>query len=81
MIRHGDGEIKTKDMKPCNRVNLPFTGIASFCKFPIHTDFDTLLALTQRLDFQYLPTLFLSFKCNAQEGPILFGPTTGLWRE
>ena len=37
--RVGDRE---KDMKPYNRVNLPFTGIASFCKFPIHTDLDTL---------------------------------------
>ena len=31
-------------MKPYNRVNLPFTGIASFCKFPIHTDLDTVSA-------------------------------------
>ena len=31
-------------MKPYNRVNLPFTGIASFCKFPIHTDLETLSA-------------------------------------
>lgn len=27
-----------------NQVNLPFTGIASFCKFPIHTDLKTLSA-------------------------------------
>ncbi len=31
-------------MTTYNRVNLPFTGIASFCKFPIHTDLETLLA-------------------------------------
>ena len=31
-------------MKPYGRVNLPFTGIASFCKFPIHTDLKTLSA-------------------------------------
>ena len=31
-------------MKPYRRVNLPFTGIASFCKFPIHTDLETLSA-------------------------------------
>jgi len=31
-------------MTPYGRVNLPFTGIASFCKFPIHTDLDTLCA-------------------------------------
>jgi agmatinase len=29
-------------MKPYGQVNLPFTGIASFCKFPIHTDLKTL---------------------------------------
>ncbi len=29
-------------MTAYNRVNLPFTGIASFCKFPIHTDLDTV---------------------------------------
>jgi agmatinase len=29
-------------MKPYDRVNLPFTGIASFCKFPIHTDLEDL---------------------------------------
>jgi agmatinase len=29
-------------MKPYGQVNLPFTGIASFCKFPIHTDLETL---------------------------------------
>lgn len=31
-------------MKTYGRVNLPFTGIASFCKFPIHTDLETLSA-------------------------------------
>ena len=31
-------------MTAYNRVNLPFTGIASFCKFPIHTDLDTVSA-------------------------------------
>jgi agmatinase len=31
-------------MKPYGQVNLPFTGIASFCKFPIYTDLDTLSA-------------------------------------
>jgi agmatinase len=31
-------------MKRYNRVNLPFTGIASFCKFPIQTDLDSLSA-------------------------------------
>jgi len=31
-------------MTPYGRVNLPFTGIASFCKFPIHTDLETLSA-------------------------------------
>jgi agmatinase len=31
-------------MKPYGQVNLPFAGIASFCKFPIHTDLDTLSA-------------------------------------
>ena len=31
-------------MGPYGRVNLPFTGIASFCKFPIHTDLETLSA-------------------------------------
>jgi agmatinase len=31
-------------MKPYDQVNLPFTGIASFCKFPIHTDLETLSA-------------------------------------
>jgi agmatinase len=31
-------------MKSYGRVNLPFTGIASFCKFPIHTDLETLSA-------------------------------------
>jgi len=31
-------------VKPYRRVNLPFTGIASFCKFPIHTDLETLSA-------------------------------------
>ncbi len=31
-------------MTTYNRVNLPFTGIASFCKFPIHTDLDTVSA-------------------------------------
>jgi agmatinase len=31
-------------MTTYNRVNLPFTGIASFCKFPIHTDLETLSA-------------------------------------
>ena len=31
-------------MKPYGPVNLPFTGIASFCKFPIHTDLETLSA-------------------------------------
>jgi agmatinase len=31
-------------MNPYGRVNLPFTGIASFCKFPIHTDLETLSA-------------------------------------
>jgi agmatinase len=31
-------------MKPYGQVNLPFTGIASFCKFPIHTDLETLSA-------------------------------------
>jgi agmatinase len=29
-------------MKPYGQVNLPFTGIASFCKLPIHTDLETL---------------------------------------
>ena len=29
-------------MKPYGQVNLPFTGIASFCKFPVHTDLETL---------------------------------------
>jgi len=29
-------------MKPYGPVNLPFTGIASFCKFPIHTNLETL---------------------------------------
>jgi agmatinase len=31
-------------MEPYGQVNLPFTGIASFCKFPIHTDLETLSA-------------------------------------
>jgi len=31
-------------MKPYGQVNLPFTGIASFCKFPIHADLETLSA-------------------------------------
>ncbi len=31
-------------MKPYGQVNLPFTGIASFCKFPIHMDLETLSA-------------------------------------
>jgi len=31
-------------VKPYRRVNLPFTGIASFCKFPIHTDLETFSA-------------------------------------
>jgi len=31
-------------MTPYSRVNLPFTGIASFCKFPIHADLETLSA-------------------------------------
>jgi agmatinase len=31
-------------MKPYFQVNLPFTGIASFCKFPIQTDLETLSA-------------------------------------
>ncbi len=31
-------------MKTYGRVNLPFTGIASFCKFPIHTNLQTLSA-------------------------------------
>ncbi len=31
-------------MKRYGQVNLPFTGIASFCKFPIHTDLETLSA-------------------------------------
>ena len=31
-------------MKSYRQVNLPFTGIASFCKFPIHTDLETLSA-------------------------------------
>ena len=31
-------------MKTYGQVNLPFTGIASFCKFPIHTDLKTLSA-------------------------------------
>lgn len=31
-------------MKTYGRVNLPFTGIASFCKFPIYTDLETLSA-------------------------------------
>ena len=31
-------------MKPYGQVNLPFTGIASFCKFPIHEDLETLSA-------------------------------------
>jgi agmatinase len=31
-------------MKPYVHVNLPFTGIASFCKFPIHTELDNLSA-------------------------------------
>jgi len=31
-------------MKTYGRVNLPSTGIASFCKFPIHTDLETLSA-------------------------------------
>lgn len=31
-------------MKHYNQVNLPFTGIASFCKFPIQTDLETLSA-------------------------------------
>ncbi len=29
-------------MKPYGQVSLPFTGIASFCKFPIHTDLEIL---------------------------------------
>jgi arginase family enzyme len=28
-------------MKTHGRVNLPFTGVASLCKFPIHTDLKT----------------------------------------
>ena len=31
-------------MKSYGRVNLPFTGLASFCKFPVHTDLETLSA-------------------------------------
>jgi hypothetical protein len=31
-------------MNPYGRVNLPFSGIASLCKFPIHTDLETLSA-------------------------------------
>jgi agmatinase len=31
-------------MSPYDRVNLPFTGIASFCKLPIHTDLGSLSA-------------------------------------
>ncbi len=31
-------------MKPYGQVNLPFTGIASFCKFPIYTDLESLSA-------------------------------------
>ncbi len=31
-------------MKTYGQVNLPFTGIASFCKFPIHIDLETLSA-------------------------------------
>lgn len=31
-------------MKLYNSVNLPFTGITSFCKFPIYTDLETLSA-------------------------------------
>src|SRR4030043_483748 len=31
-------------MKSYGLVNLPFTGIASFCKFPIYTDLETLSA-------------------------------------
>lgn len=31
-------------MKSYGRVNLPFTGIASFCKFPIQTDLEKLSA-------------------------------------
>ena len=31
-------------MKTYGRANLPFTGIASFCKFPINTDLETLSA-------------------------------------
>lgn len=31
-------------MKTYDQVNLPFTGVASFCKFPIQTDLETLSA-------------------------------------
>jgi agmatinase len=31
-------------MRKYGQVNLPFTGIASFCKFPIHADLETLSA-------------------------------------
>ncbi len=31
-------------VKTYGRVNLPFTGVATFCKFPIHTDLETLSA-------------------------------------
>jgi len=31
-------------MKTYGPVNLPFTGVASFCKFPIHSDLETLSA-------------------------------------
>jgi agmatinase len=36
--------MKDKSLKHYDRVNLPFTGIASFCKFPIQTDLETLSA-------------------------------------
>ena len=31
-------------METYGRINLPFTGIASFCKFPISTDLETISA-------------------------------------
>jgi len=50
-----------------DRLNLPFTGIASFCKLPVHTDLDTLNADVAILGAPF--DLGTQYRSGARFGP------------
>src|SRR5262245_54545183 len=50
-----------------DRLNLPFTGIASFCRLPVHTDLDSLAADVAILGCPY--DLSTQYRSGTRFGP------------